>query len=369
MDTANNQIFFDTSRGEGAITFTGGGTGGHIYPNLALAEEFALRGFHCAYIGGEGDTLERRLALSSGMDYYGVPTVKLVRSLSPSALKNNLSIPAVLSRAVKEAQKALAHISPVAVISKGGFVSLPTVLAASKANIPVFAHESDLTLGVANKIARKKGATILKANPRAAFEGVTVGMPLRRSLFEATRDNAAKKLNVHASKPVLLVLGGSSGAKYLNDAVKSQIGALTKRFFVLHVTGKAGADIPATSDYLPFDYADDVAQFYALADVVLSRAGATAVYELAALKKRALLVPLPKGISRGDQLDNADLAREHGAGVLYQNNTFCDELLPALEKVLALPPMTNICADSNGKIADLVCASLRRGEKCTGKKP
>lgn len=352
------------------IVLTGGGTGGHIYPNLALAEEFAARGFKCVYLGGEGDTLERRLANASGLEYYGVPSIKLVRSISPSAVKNNLAIPLVLSRAVKSATGTLERISPSAVFSKGGFVSLPAVLAANKLSVPVFAHESDLTLGIANRIAKLKGATILKANPHAKFGGELVGMPMRRSLFAATRASAADKLNVHTSRPILLITGGSSGAKYINEAVAEKIESLTERYFVLHIVGKAGAPaVKAAANYKSIAYADDMASCYALADVVLSRAGATAVYELAALKKRAVFVPLPKGISRGDQLDNAALAQEYGGHVVYQNDSFSDNLLPAIENALHDPPMKNIFTDSNGKIADLLCASLRRGEKCTDKKP
>ncbi len=357
----------------GTIVFTGGGTGGHIYPNLALIPEFEKRGYKAVYIGGEGKTMERSLARENKLKYYGIPVIKLVRSLSPSAMANNVKIPIALNRAVKQTKELLDKIKPVAVFSKGGFVSLPVVLAAKKCDIPVFAHESDLTLGLANKIAKKCGATVFKANPHAKFDGIQTGMPLRATLFGRKKSEAKQKLGISTSKKIVLVLGGSSGAQFLNAAVRDNFDKLTENYFILHVTGKNNKDgVKAAANnrsYAVFDYADDIADFYAASDVVLSRAGATAVYEISALKKRAVFVPLPKGVSRGDQIYNARLAEEYGATTLCQNEQFSDNFLSAIEKTLQNPPMRAISCDSNGKIAEFVCDSIRRGEKCKDKKP
>ncbi len=353
--------------GSRVVALTGGGTGGHIYPNLALLPELNRRGMDVAYIGGEGDTPEKRLASAEGLNYYGVPTVKLVRSMSPSAIKNNLKIPILLCRAVNKAEDVLKHISPDAVFSKGGFASVPTVLAAKRLGIPVVAHESDLTLGVANKIAAHAGATMLKANPHAKFDGTFVGMPLRNSLFGINRDDAKRRLGIRTSLPTLLVLGGSSGAKFINDEVLKAIDLLTERYFVVHVLGKSGQRVER-SNYKCFDYADRIGDFYAAADVVLSRAGATAVFEISALKKRAVFVPLPKGISRGDQIFNAELAEEYGATTLCQDANFFVNLIPSIENALQNQPMCAIASNANGKIADAICDSIRRGEKCKNKK-
>ncbi len=349
------------------VVLTGGGTGGHIYPNLALIPDLAVRGMEAVYIGGEGDVLERRLATKAGLSYYGTETVKLVRSMSSSALKNNLCIPAALKRATNRAEDILRHISPDVVFSKGGFVSLPTVLAAKRLGIPVVAHESDLTLGLANKMARAAGATILKANPNSKFDGIFVGMPLRRALFGVDPREARKRLNICTQKPVLLVLGGSSGAKFLNDAVTKMMDVLTEQYFVLHVTGKATERVQR-QNYACFEYADDIGDFYAAADVILSRAGATAVFEISALEKRAVFVPLPKGISRGDQPYNAALAQSLGAVALYQNEQFYQKLLPSIEIALQNAPMRALADDANGKIADIIYDSIRRGVKCKDKK-
>lgn len=360
------------------IVFTGGGTGGHVYPNVALFDDFEKAGFDVAYIGGTGNTVEKRLAHENGVKYYGVQTIKLVRSMSLPAMKNNLSIPFTLSKAVKECVNVLKKEKPNVVFSKGGFVSLPTVLAARKLDIPVVAHESDLTMGLANKIAKSKGATILKANPHSTFDGILVGLPLRKDLFTANKEQSIKTLGIKnpSGKKILLVLGGSSGAKAINDAIKDNLSALLERYVVLHVTGKGKAAERGlkTSDdknqnsanykntfqrqieggYYVFEYADKIQNFYAASDLVLSRAGATAVFEISALKKRALFVPLPKGVSRGDQIDNACLAKEYGATILEQDENFSSSLCLALKNAEKNPPMKEISVDANGKIVNVV---------------
>lgn len=361
------------------IVFTGGGTGGHIYPNLALIPEFERRGFKTVYVGGDGKTMERKLARENGIKYFGIPTIKLVRSLSPQAISNNLKIPFALMQAIKAAKDILEKIKPAAVFSKGGFVSLPIVIAASKLHIQTFAHESDLTLGLANRVAARYGAHMLKANPHAKFEGTAVGMPLRENLFTSKKAEARERLGISTSKKVLLVLGGSSGAQFINEQIEAKLPELTKKYFVLHVCGRGAfgnktsknTDLgysPDKSAYRRFEYADNISDFYAASDTVLSRAGATAVYEISALKKRAVFIPIPKGISRGDQIFNAELAEEYGAFALCQNEQFSDNLLPAIEKALQNPPMRPLSRDANGKIADIVCDSIGRGEKCKTKK-
>lgn len=351
------------------IVFTGGGTGGHVYPNVALFDEFARRGFDLAYVGAKGDVLEKRLATQRSVRYYGVQTIKLVRSLSPSATKNNVMIPLTLSRAVKECADILKNEKPDCVFSKGGFVSLPVVLAAKKLRIPVVAHESDLTLGLANKIAKAKGATVLKANPHSTFDGIFTGLPLREELFWADKTKAQKTLGITnpRNKKVLLVLGGSSGARAINEAVRENLKELTNRYIVVHVTGKdKQTEKMRADDYYCVEYAHDVEKYYALSDVVLSRAGATAVFEISALKKRAVFVPLPKGVSRGDQIFNADLAKEYGATILTQDDDFSSKLVPAIERAEKNPPMKRIAIDANGKIADVVCDIVGA---CKNKKP
>lgn len=342
--------------------FTGGGTGGHIYPNLALIPDFEKKGFLPLYVGGTGDTMERRLSNRHSIPYRAVPTIKFARGLTLDGLKNNLKIPVTLKRGVDEAKKIIKDSSPAFVFSKGGFVSLPMVIAAAKLGVPVFAHESDRTLGLANKIAKFYGATILKGNPMATFEGESVGIPLRKELFENDRASALQKLGLFAvKKKILLVIGGSSGATALNRFVKANLKTLTDKFFVLHITGRGKTDKLRHDDYLSFEYADEISDFYFASDVVLSRAGATAVAEISSLKKRAVFVPLPKGASRGDQLFNAKLAEDYGAQTTLQSadeKTFFDNLLTSLDIAAKNPPMRPVSTDTNGKIVSLVCDSI-----------
>lgn len=184
------------------------------------------------------------------------------------------------------------------------------------------------------------------------------GAPLREELFEADKTKAQKTLGITnpRNKKVLLVLGGSSGARAINEAVRENLKELTNRYIVVHVTGKDKQNEKMRADdYYCVEYAHDVENYYALSDVVLSRAGATAVFEISALKKRAVFVPLPKGVSRGDQIFNADLAKEYGATILTQDDDFSSKLVPTIERAEKNPPMKRIAIDANGKIADVVC--------------
>ncbi len=346
------------------IVLTGGGTGGHIYPNLALVPDLKDADFDVVYVGGKGETLESRLAKSADIEYYGLPTVKLVRGLSLKSVVGNLKIPFVLTKSFVESKKLLKTLRPDLIFAKGGFASLPLVLAHGK--IPLVCHESDLTLGLANKIGKIVGAEILTAHPKT--KGFYAGMPLRRDIFDADPISARKKLNIPPGDKVLLIVGGSSGAMTLNKAVQDNLDKLTKKYTVIHVYGKkSGYEPKKTFRYIPIPYADNMGELYSVADVVVSRAGATAVHELSALMKRVLFVPLPKGISRGDQLDNAVLAKEYGGRVLYESElkAFCREI----DKTLSLPPMKAISLDSNGKILSIIRDSISRGELCKNKKP
>lgn len=343
------------------ILLTGGGTGGHVYPNLALVP-YLKKEYDVVYVGGEGDTLEKRLSETAGINYYSVPNVKLVRSLSPKAIVNNLTIPTVLARSIAKSKKLLLDLEPSLVFSKGGYVALPVVISARKLGIPVICHESDLTLGLSNKIGKLLGAKILTANPKSE-EGKYVGMPLRDELFDGK--DLRKSLRIKDDVPVLLVTGGSSGAKALNDFVFSHLDKLTKEYFVLHLTGK-GYSPPTHKNYLPIGYSDDMPSLYRTADVVVSRAGATALFELSALSKKTVFVPLPKSASRGDQLLNADLALEYGGFVVLQEDI---EILPdAIATAFVSPPMQSLATDTNGKILREIRDSIRRGELCSNKK-
>lgn len=351
------------------VLLAGGGTGGHIYPNLALLPALDRMGIEAVYGGEKGDSAEARAAARAGLDFFGVTCVRFVRSFSPAALKNNLSVPRVLSLGKREATHILRAEKPDLVFSKGGFAALPFVLAAAALGIPVICHESDSTPGLSNRIAAMKGAIALSAYPDSDF-GKFVGMPVREELFMKNRASARASLGIDPKEKVLLVAGGSSGAQALNEAVLAMLPVLTEKCTVVHLTGrgKCGASESFSAKYVPLEYSDDMGTLYAASDAVLSRAGATAVAELAVLGKRAVLVPLPKGISRGDQIPNAELAARHGAVVVTQDGNLAAKLLPVLLRAFSLPPMTRISSDANGKIASLIDVTMRRGVKCSDKK-
>ena len=345
------------------IILTGGGTGGHVYPNIALIPDLNDAGFQVVYVGGKGDTLEKRLCTELGVEYHGLPTIKLVRGLSLKGIVNNLKIPFVLMHSVADGRKLLKALQPDLIFAKGGYVSLPMVLSHGK--IPLICHESDLTLGLANKIGKVMGGQVLTSNPKT--QGEFVGVPVRRELFQVNPLEARKKLNLSPHDRVLLVVGGSSGAKPLNDALMLKLPILTKKYVVIHLYGKAPFNPPKRTDrYIPIQYADNMGELYAVSDVVISRAGATAVAELSALEKRALFIPLPKGVSRGDQLDNAVYAKTLGGRVLYESEL--KGLVREIDKTLSLPPMTKPSCDTNGKIVEIIRDSISRGDLCKNKK-
>ena len=352
------------------VMLTGGGTGGHIYPCLALVPALERRGMTVIYGGGEGDTPERRLAELRGLPFFGVPCVAFKRQLTPAALKNNLGIPSRLREGVKRAKDILSAERPDAVFSKGGYAALPFVLAAKKLGVPVVSHESDSTLGLSNRIAKLTGARVLTAFP-GCKAGEFVGMPVREELFCSDPEEARRAFSLSPDARVLLITGGSSGAASLNAAVKKALPLLIERFAVIHLTGKnKGEGLPPRSErYIPLAYTDDMGALYAASDVVVSRAGATAVAEISALEKRAVFVPLPKGASRGDQIPNAALAEKYGAIVLPDDRRLPVLLPAAVERALRGAPMRHIASDTGGKIADILDATIRRGVICKDKKP
>ena len=345
------------------ILLTGGGTGGHIYPNLALLPTLKREGFDVEYVGGIGDTLEKRLATNCGLEYHGLPTIKFVRGLSFKSICNNLKIPFVLLKSLTDGKKLLKEVKPDLIFAKGGYVSLPLILAHGK--IPLVCHESDLTLGVANKVGKFMGGKILTSNPQT--DGVFVGVPVREDILSVDTSYARKKYNLAPSDKVLLVVGGSSGASTINNAIADKLKELTKKYVVIHVYGKNSNFTPTKTDrYIPIPYADNMGELYAISDVVVSRAGATALHELSALEKRALFVPLPKGVSRGDQMDNAILARKFGGRVLYESEL--KRLVGEIDKTLSSPPMKKMSTDTNGKIVEIISDSISRGDLCKNKK-
>lgn len=306
------------------ILFTGGGSAGHVVPNLALMNE--IRYSHrVSYMGTSG--IESKLVSEAGYPFFCVECPKLVRSLTPK----NLTIPFRLHRAKKEALKAVQKEKPDLIFSKGGFASYPAVWAGRKLGIPVLTHESDLSPGLSTKLSAKKCVRVLTSFPETAklFEnGEYVGSPIRREILNGERSRARRKFSLSDSKPVLLILGGGSGSKTVNEAVRSCLKPLLARFDILHLCGKGNLMKDAPKGYVQLEFESDMGSAYAACDLVLSRAGSNTVFEILALKKPAVLVPLQRG-SRGDQLENAAYFEKKGLCRLLRESEL-DALYPVL---------------------------------------
>lgn len=304
------------------FVLTGGGTAGHVYPALAVAEK--LDECKLDYIGGNG--MEKEILKNfPKISYYEIPTAKLERKIT---LKN-LLIPFKLLKSIHESKKILKKLKPNAIFSKGGFVSVPVVLAGRRLKIPIISHESDLSLGLANRIILKKCdkmcttfAETIKNSPKA----VHTGQPIREKIFHGKKQRFFRE-----NKPILLVLGGSLGAKFINEIIFSHLDELCKHFNVLHITGKKNYQKIEHEGYFCIPYAENIEDFYASSDIVLARAGSGVINELLALRKPMLLVPLSKKCSRGDQIENAKNFKSHGyADYLEEENFSWQKLLKRL---------------------------------------
>jgi len=332
------------------ILFTGGGSAGHVVPNIALIEELLSTGEADVYYMGT-DGIEKSLIAEWKLPYYEISCPKLVRGGGAESLKRNLAIPAAFCRAKEQATEGLRLIQPDAVFSKGGYVSLPVVYAAKKLKIPCFAHESDLSPGLANRLSARACEKIFTSFPETAKRfrrGVYSGAPIKQSIFSFSKTAARQRLGIDETKKVLLVFGGGSGSKIINDALRNNLKDFTSKYVVLHVCGKGNLVDSNVKNYRQFEFVTDMGSLYACADVVVARAGAGTVFETLALKKPTLFIPL-EGQTRGDQWENAQYFASKGlCKILPQSTiekfpqaieeTFLDETLTQRLQETSFPP-------------------------------
>lgn len=312
------------------IVMTGGGTAGHVTPNIALFPRLKEIGYDIHYIGSYNG-IEKGLIEDTGIKYYGISSGKLRRYLDVK----NLTDPAKVVKGYFEARKLLKKIKPDIVFSKGGFVAVPVVLAAKHCNIPVIIHESDITPGLANKLAIPSASKVccnfpetLKHLPEG--KAVLTGSPIRQELFSGSKERALTFTGLSGDKPVLLIMGGSTGSKFINEMVRRQLPTILQTYDVVHLCGKDHLDAPLTqqSGYLQYEYiSKELPDLLALADMVISRAGANAICELLALKKPNILIPLSASASRGDQILNAKSFARQGFSYVLDEDTMTDEQL------------------------------------------
>ena len=319
------------------IVLTGGGTAGHVTPNIALIPRLKELGYEISYIGSY-DGIEKKLIEEMNIPYYGISSGKLRRYFD---LKN-FTDPFRVLKGFGEAKKLLKQLKPDVVFSKGGFVTVPVVIAAGRRKIPTIIHESDMTPGLANKICIPSATKVCCNFPETLSslpqdKAVLTGSPIRQELFTGDKEKARAFCGFKEVKPVILIVGGSLGAVAVNNAVRKILPELLKDFQVVHLCGKGKLDEKLTGldGYVQFEYIqDELKDLFALADVVISRAGANAICELLALRKPNLLIPLSANASRGDQILNANSFKKQGFSyVLEEEKLNADTLMAAVHEV------------------------------------
>lgn len=319
------------------ILLTGGGTAGHVTPNMALIPGLKEAGYDIQYIGSYNG-IERKLIEEMGIPYYGISSGKLRRYFD---LKN-FSDPFKVLKGYAEASHLIKKLKPNIVFSKGGFVAVPVVLAARRRHVPVIIHESDLTPGLANRLCIPSATKVCCNFPETLKhlpedKAVLSGSPIRKELFAGSREEGLRLCGFTGDKPILMAMGGSLGAVAINKALRSNLDALLEQFHVIHLCGKGNYDssLENKPGYKQFEYAKkELPHLFAATDLIISRAGANAICELLALKKPNILIPLPASQSRGDQLLNAASFEKSGYSyVLHEEDMTDDSLLKAVQYV------------------------------------
>ncbi|MCI9610987.1 MAG: undecaprenyldiphospho-muramoylpentapeptide beta-N-acetylglucosaminyltransferase [Eubacterium sp.] len=312
------------------IILTGGGTAGHVTPNIALLPGLREADFDITYIGSYNG-IEKQLLKEQKIPYYGISSGKLRRYFDIK----NFSDPLKVVKGFGQSIRLMRKLKPDIVFSKGGFVSVPVILAAKFCHVPSIIHESDLTPGLANKLAIPNAAKVccnfpetLKYLPEE--KAVLTGSPIRSELLTGNKENARRLCGFTKEKPVLFIVGGSSGSKFINDTIRGLLPELLKTYQVIHMCGKGNieAALDRTAGYKQFEYiGKELNDIFALADLVISRAGANSICELLALHKPNILIPLSANASRGDQILNAQSFEKQGFSVVIEEEIITPDKL------------------------------------------
>ncbi len=317
------------------IILTGGGTAGHVTPNLALIPALEKEGYEMIYIGSE-EGIEKTLIQNQNIAYYAISTGKLRRYLSA---KNVTDVFRVAS-GIKQAAALIKKLKPDIVFSKGGFVAVPVVLGAKANGVPVVIHESDITPGLANKIAIPFAKKVCTTFPETLDyipkgKGSYTGTPIRKEIFEGKKQRGLKLCGFMEQKPVVMVMGGSLGSVKINVQLRGALEKLLKDFQIVHICGKGNVDkaLEHKKGYKQFEYvSEELPHIYAIADVIVSRAGSNSISEFLALKKPNLLIPLSEKASRGDQILNAQSFEKQGFSMVLKEE---DMTYASLERAIA----------------------------------
>lgn len=312
------------------IVLTGGGTAGHVTPNLALLPSLRKEEFEIHYIGSYNG-IERRLIEDAGIPYDGISSGKLRRYFDIK----NFSDPLRVLKGYGQAKRLMKQYRPDIVFSKGGFVSVPVVLAAKHYKIPVIIHESDMTPGLANKICIPAAQKVCCNFPETLNylpkdKAVLSGSPIREELLTGDRLSGLQYAGLSSNRPVILVIGGSLGSVTVNHAVRSILPKLLPQFQIIHICGKGNLDesLIGTSGYVQYEYVDKpLRHLFAAADLIISRAGANSICEILALRKPNILIPLSAAASRGDQILNANSFAKQGFSTVLEEEVLTSDTL------------------------------------------
>lgn len=346
------------------IVLTGGGTAGHVTPNIAMIPRLKELGYDISYIGSY-DGIEKKLIEELGIPYYGISSGKLRRYFD----WKNFSDPFRVLKGFAEAKKLLKKLNPDVVFSKGGFVTVPVVIAAKQCKIPAIIHESDMTPGLANKLCLPSASKVCCNFPETVNnlpenKAVLTGTPIRQELMSGNPDAARIFCGFSSDKPVIMVIGGSLGAASVNENIRKILPELLKEFQVIHLCGKGKMDdsLTGTAGYVQYEYIkEELPDMFALADIVISRAGANAICEIQALRKPNLLIPLSAKASRGDQILNARSFEKQGYSMVMEEEEITEQsLLKSIYELYEnrqnfIDTMSNSkCVDSIEQITNLI---------------
>lgn len=321
------------------IILTGGGTAGHVTPNIALLPKLKELGYDIQYIGSYNG-IEKELIEPFGIPYHGISSGKLRRYFDVK----NFTDPFRVLKGFSEAKKLIRELKPDVIFSKGGFVSVPVVLAGKRYKVPTIIHESDMTPGLANKLSIPSATKVCCNFPETLEnlpkeKAILTGSPIRQELLTGNAAAAKTFCGFTSDKPVILVIGGSLGSVVVNTAVREALPTLLETFNIVHLCGKGKLDesLKDTSGYAQFEYIkNELRDIFALSDIVISRAGANAICELLALHKPNLLIPLSANASRGDQILNANSFAKQGFSlVLEEKELNKDTLLANVQRLYA----------------------------------
>ncbi len=297
------------------IILTGGGTAGHVIPNIAIMHRLKEKGYEIIYIGSKNG-IERELIKPYNIKYYGINTGKLRRYFDI----NNFKDPFKIIKGVFEASKIIKNEKPNVIFSKGGFVAIPVIFGAFKDKVPIVSHESDITPGLANKISMPFIKKICITFPETASyikenKAELTGTPIRKELFLGSEIKGKSLCNFKDNKPVILIMGGSQGSMFINNIIRNNLDRILKDFNVIHICGKGSLDenLLDKQGYKQYEYVKDEQQhLFKISDLIISRAGSNSIYEILALKIPNILIPLSRRASRGDQILNAKSFNKRG---------------------------------------------------------